>query len=225
MINAFINCTIVRRREAAAAVLGLVFVAGGAAPSLAADADCASRDLTMEQTAILSVQAPAPAADSSEALTVVAWVDQADNTYAIGEAVHLFVQANKDAHLTVLNVGPSGNATLLFPNAFQKDARIGANQVVEIPAPGSGASIRVSGPVGRELIKVIASTSSTPPVEAAETIDAGPFAALVGDSHSVARDLQVTMGSKTSHEWDDYNKVITTVANRPAAVGCPTDSE
>ena len=33
-----------------------------------------------------------------------------------------------------------------------------------------------------------------------------------------ARDLQVTMGSQaSSHEWDDYNKVITTIASRPVS--------
>ena len=224
MIKAIFNSALTRRRQAASAVLGSVFAASGIAPSLAADVDCASRDLTMEQTTVFSVQAPAPAADSPEALSVVAWVDHEDNTYAVGDAVRLFVKANKDAHVTVLNVGPSGNTTLLFPNAFQKDARVGANQVVEIPAPDSGASIRVSGPVGPELIKVIASTSSMPPVEAAKLTDAEPFALLEGDSHSVARDLQVAMDSKTTQEWDDYNKVITTIATRPVAAECPADA-
>ena len=33
----------------------------------------------------------------------------------------------------------------------------------------------------------------------------------------MARDLQVTIDAQTSHEWDDYNKVITTIASRPVA--------
>ena len=216
MNTVIINRSITRHRRAVFAALASVFVAGGAVPPLAAD-DTA-RDLTVEQTAIFTVQAPAPtAAVSSGALGVVAWVDHADNTYAVGEAVRLFVRSNKDAYLTVLNVGPSGNTTLLYPNAAQRDSRVGANQVVEIPAPGVGASIRVSGPVGRELIKVIASTSPVPLFEAVKLSGAGPFAMVTGGSRSAARDLQVTMAAQASHEWDDYNKVITTIASRPVA--------
>ena len=217
MYEAISNHATSWRRHAAVAVAATVFAAGGAAPSLAADDDAAARDLTVEQTAIFTVQALAPAAASPGALNVVAWVDHADNTYAIGEAVGLFVRASKDAYLTVLNVGPSGNTTMLFPNAFQKDARVRANQVVRIPAPGAGTSITVSGPVGRELIKVIASTSPAPLFQAAKLTGAGLFAMLDGGSRSVARDLQVTMDAQTNHEWDDYNKVITTIASRPVA--------
>ena len=208
-----------RRRCPAAVVFVSVLALGCLVPLLAARAagdDAASRDLTVEQGAVFAVQAPASAASNSNRLSVVAWVDHADNTYAIGETVRLFVRPSKDAYLTVLNIGPSGNTTLLFPNAVQQNARVAANQVVEIPAPGSGTSIRVSGPVGRELIKVIASTSPVPLFEAAKPAGSGPFAALE-TGRSVARDLQVTMDAQASHEWDDYNKVITTVASRPVA--------
>ena len=93
----------------AAACLGLAPAAD------AGDDETTARDLTVEQTSVFSLQAPLPAATAADGLNVVAWVDHADNTYAIGEAVRLFVRANKDAYLTVLNVGPTGNTTLLFP--------------------------------------------------------------------------------------------------------------
>ena len=221
MTTSIINRIIARRRPTAVAALASVFAAAGLAPSPAlADA---ARDLTVEQTAIYTVQASAPAAAApAGALDVVAWVDHADNTYAMGEAVRLFVRSNKDAYVTVLNVGPSGNTTMLFPNAAQRDARVRARQVVEIPASGAGASIRVGGPVGRELIKVIASTSPVPLFDAAKLTGAGPFAMVSGDGRAVARDLQVTMDAQpASHEWDDYNKVITTIASRPVSTVVP----
>ena len=216
------NRAIARPRPALFAGLAAALAAGGMVPSPVVAADGA-RDLTVEQTAIYTVQAPAPAAVApSGGLRVVAWVDHADNTYAVGEAVRLFVRSNKDAYLTVLNVGPSGNTTLLYPNAAQRDSRVGAHQVVEIPARGSGVSIRVGGPVGRELIKVIASTSPVPLFDAAKLTGAGPFSVVSGGSRSVARDLQVTMDARpANHEWDDYNKVITTIASRPVASVVP----
>ena len=202
-----------------------VLVLGGLACSLAADDGASARDLTVEQTAVFSVQAPVvPAAAGVQQLSVVAWVDHADNTYAIGEAVRLFVRANKDAYLTVLNVGPTGNTTMLFPNAFQRDARVRAGQTVEIPAPGSGAQFRVSGPVGRELIKVIASTNPSSLFAPGQLTQSGAFTLIAGGGRAVARDLQVVMGTQPAagqvgqgHEWDDYNKVIITIPSRQGA--------
>ena len=201
-----------------AAPLALALTAGAAPASLAQDMDGAARDLSVEQTAVLAVQPPAPAiSPSGERLSVVAWVDHADNTYAVGETVRLFVKANKDAWITVLNVGPSGRATVLFPNAHQPETRVAAGRVVEVPAAGSGASIRATGPAGRELIKVIASTSPTPVFAAADG-GGGPFTVLAAGGRALARDLQVAMDTQAEQEWDDYNKVVTTVATRPMAL-------
>ena len=179
----------------------------------------AARDLTVEQTALYTVAAPAPAAAVADPLEVVAWVDHADNTYAVGETVRLFVKASKDAYVTVLNVGASGRTTILLPNAHQPEVRVAAGQVVEVSPPESGARIQVGGPTGRELIKVIATTRPTPLFAAAEATEAGPWKTLGADTRSVARDLQVVMdGTGADQEWDEYSKVITTVASRPAAV-------
>ena len=210
------------RRTAAGSAPFALLAAGCLAlgtPAQAQEGDPAARDLTVEQTAVYTVQAPAPAAAAPERLDVVAWVDHADNTYAVGESVRLFVKASKDAYLTVLNVGASGRTTVLFPNAHQPETRVPAGQVVEVPPPGSRERIRVRGPTGRELIKVIATTHPTPLFEAVKTTGAGPFTALDADTRSVARDLQVVMdGTGAGQEWDEYNKVITTVASRPATV-------
>lgn len=201
-----------------AASLALALTAVAAPASLARDVDGAARDLSVEQTAVLAVQPPAPAiSPSADRLSVVAWVDHADNTYAVGETVRLFVKANKDAWITVLNVGPSGRATVLFPNAHQPETRVAAGRVVEVPAAGSGASIRATGPAGRELIKVIASTSPTPVFAAADG-GGGPFTVLAAGGRALARDLQVAMDTRAEQEWDDYNKVVTTVAARPVAL-------
>ena len=208
------------RRAAAGFATSALLAAGCLALAPAAqaqDGDPAARDLTVEQAAVHAVQAPA-AAGGADRISVTAWVDHADNTYAVGEEVRLFVKASKDAYLTVLNVGASGRTTVLFPNAHQPETRVPANQVVEVPPPDSGARIQVGGPTGRELIKVIATTRPTPLFAAVKTTGAGPFTALDTDTRSVARDLQVTMDSEAEQEWDEYNKVITTIASRPAAV-------
>ena len=216
MIEANHNRAADRRPALAPAALLAAGCLSLAPAAQAQEGDPAARDLTVEQAAVHAVQAPASA--GAGALDVVAWVDHADNTYAVGETVRLFVKASKDAYLTVLNVGASGRTTVLLPNAHQPESRVPANQVVEVPPPESGTRIQVNGPTGRELIKVIATTSPTPLFAAVKTAGAGPFTALDADTRSVARDLQVTMDANAGQEWDQYDKVITTIASRPGGL-------
>ena len=211
-----------RRRQSRVAALWCAIVAvGSVVLSLPASGADAWRNLTVQQNAVYTVQAPVSAgATEQERLSVVAWVDRADNTYALGERVRLFVRANKEAYLTVLNVGASGQTTVLFPNEHQPQMRVGAHEVVEIPRPGSGASIRVHGQTGQEFIKVIASTQPTPVVSGGTA--AGPFTTLWSDSRTVARDLQIIMANGGgAQEWADYNKVITTTGGQTGGVVVP----
>lgn len=206
-------------RRLAVGFLSFVFLAAGSlassrTPAAAGDGP-AARDLTVEQSVVFDVEAPKPGGGTAaERLNVVAWVDRSDNTYALGEKVSLFVKTNRDAYVSVFNVGPSGKSTVLFPNAHQTDHKVSGNRVVRIPSSGSGASIKVKGPVGAELIKVIASTSPEPIFGTGKTRSAGPFATVTAGARSMARDLQVIMDTQADQEWDDYNKVITTVASR-----------
>ena len=201
-------------RQGAATRASAVLLAAGclALPPAAPAAGDGARDLTVEQAAVHAVQAPA-AAGGAGRLSVTAWVDRSDNTYAVGEKVRLFVKPSKDAYVTVLNVGASGQTTMLFPNAHQRDNKVSGSRTVEIPSPASGSNILVKGPVGRELIKVVATTSPAPLFPAVKMRSAG-FTMLDGGARSVARDLEVTMDTQANQEWDDYNKVITTVTSR-----------
>ena len=179
-----------------------------------------ARNLTVEQTAMHHVQAPAAAA-AANPLGVVAWVDHPDNTYAVGERVRLFVQTNKDAYVTVLNVGPAGETTVLFPNRYQADNLVRANTVTEVPDATGRARVTVTGPAGAELIKVFASSRPAPLFDAAQLGAAGPFRAVQGRAGQAARNLQVVMREPAGGEWDVYDKVIRTVPQPAAAVSPP----
>ena len=200
----------------AALALTAMLIATGAGGARAQD----ERVLTVEQTSIQAVQAPV-GASTANPLRVVAWVDHQDNTYAQDEQVRLFVQTNKDAYLTVLNVGPDGSTTVLFPNSFQSDNRVRANARTEVPDPASGARIAVSGTTGAELIKVIASSRPVPLFQAAQLAQAGSFQAVRERADETARNLSVVMESESAAEWDVYDKVIRTIPRRPAAAVAP----
>ena len=193
-------------------VLGSVLMVVGSAGAWGQD----ERVLTVVQTAVQTVRPPV-VSGASNPLDVVAWVDRADNTYATNERVRLFVQTNKDAYVTVLNVGPDGSTTVLFPNRFQSENRVRANTVTEVPDPSSQGGIAVTGMTGAELIKVIASGRPVPLFEATQLVQAGPYQTVRTGAEATARNLSVVMTSESSVEWDIYDKVIRTVPSRPQA--------
>ena len=69
------------------------------------------RDLSVEQAPVAAITSPHA---GQLATTIVA--DRPDATYAIGETVRLTVTGNEDSYVTVLDVGPTGAVTELFPN-------------------------------------------------------------------------------------------------------------
>jgi hypothetical protein len=127
------------------------------------------------------------------ALAVVAWVDRPDTTYAFGETVRMFVQTTKDAYVNVLNVDPDGETTVLFPNRYQSADFVRANQPVEVSPRNSGAQIVVTGSVGTELIKVLASTERVPWLDAVRLRETGPFQIVRDGPRRTARSLRVAM--------------------------------
>lgn len=198
--------------------------------------------LTIAQTTVYRLAVPASYGHNSP-LKVTSWVDHNDNTYRSGENVTVFVKVNKDAYVTIVNVGPSGNTTLLFPNQFQKDNFIKAGQTKRIPESNSPVKITVNGPAGSELVQVIASTDQRTVFQQTALKVSGGWHVVTADTAQWTRDLSLTMqgipGSVTTvsavrpaninqtsspAEWDVYNKVIRTVASPNAAYQPPATS-
>ena len=72
--------------------------------------------------------------------------------------------------------------------------------------------------MGRELVKVIATTKPTSFFNNVPAVAVGAFSVLKQETDAVARDLQITLDTQQSNEWDEYNKIITTIASRATAV-------
>ena len=212
-------------RTLGAVTMSVVVLSGGFAGAQESERPL-SRTLSVEQTAVYDVKPPA---QTQGGLDVVAWVDRSDYTYASGEDVRLFVETSKDAYVTVLNVDPAGQTTVLFPNQYQSANLVRANRVLEVPDPASLSRIVVTGTTGTELLKVIASTEPIRPFEAQQLGAAGPFQVVRTRAQGVARSLAVAMltpeatpgGQRpvaqtaipvSSTEWAMCHQTISTIA-------------
>ena len=211
-------------------VAAMAVVACGAAEVRAVSAQSPAPTLSILQLMIKDVAPPVEVdASGEERLEVLAWVDRPDSAYARGERVRMFVRTNRDAYVTILNVDPAGETTVLFPNRYQSDNRVRAARAVEIPAPGSGSQVVVRGPVGTELLKVIASTEPVPLFEAMQMADIGAFRRLRAEPQGIARDLVLAFGDTRSSagsapahetaatEWAVCHQTIATIPTPTAA--------
>ncbi len=158
------------------------------APLGLAEARSLTRDLSVEQRPLADWR---PARPSPSGLTVRAWLDGGKESYRIGETVTVFVRPNRDAYITLLDVGTSGKVHIIFPNRYQRNNFVPAHAVLRVPPEGARFRIRVGGPVGRELIKVIATRDSTPLIAEEWLDDAGPYKAVRKSARVLTRDLAI----------------------------------
>jgi hypothetical protein len=175
--------------------------------------DAAPRDLSLSQSTAWAAGASNPGS-----LKVSINADRADATYAIGETARLYINANEDAYVTVLSVGPTGQVHMLFPNAYQRDNHVSANRSVEIAGGVSGAHIAVSGPAGTELIKVVASSKPLTVVAENQLRGNDTFRSLEGGVDTLMRNLNV-ISNTTDNKVAIQNYTLRTVPNRSSDLG------
>jgi hypothetical protein len=84
------------------------------------------------------------------------WTEGDKTAFQIADRVVFGFTADQDCYLGVINIGTSGQTTLLFPNKWQADNKIEKGKTYRIPPDGSDYAFKLMGPVGTERIKVIA---------------------------------------------------------------------
>src|ERR1700688_1691398 len=162
-----------------------------------------------------SVEATAPQGSPSQtgALTAEAWFDRANATYALGEAVKLFVRTNEDAYVTALSIGPTGNVTQIFPNPFHPNNLVQAHHPIAIP--GHGAHAVVTGALGAEVIKIITTSRPIQVIPEDQLGATAPFRSVLGGVDAVARDLK-TVAAQPEQDMVVLDKTFLSVPPRPA---------
>jgi len=71
------------------------------------------------------------------------------------EKIIFYVKSQKSGYLTMLDVSPNGNITVIFPNKFRRDNFIEARVTHQVPSPDYNFEFEVTGPAGLERIKAI----------------------------------------------------------------------
>lgn len=97
---------------------------------------------------------PAPPTTGGAPLGVKIWTDK--TAYRLGETIRFGLRVNRDAYVTLVNIGTSGDVTVIFPNRFHPDHLVRGGQDVMIPPADSGFTLTVQPPAGLEQVRAIA---------------------------------------------------------------------
>jgi hypothetical protein len=96
----------------------------------------------------------APAAPAAKAaddgIAVKLWAEK--TSYRVGDRLSLSFETNRDAFLTIVNVGTSGEVTILYPNRFSGGHGVKAGRTYRIPEATDSYELEVKGPPGVELV-------------------------------------------------------------------------
>jgi hypothetical protein len=149
-------------------------------------------------------------------ITLAVRLDRPDATYRIGDTLTLSVTASEAVYLSALNVGSGGTVTVLVPNPAQPALHALPRQPVAIPPPGASFVIRVAGPPGFDLIKVIASQEPVDVLAVEPSRPAGQFRSLDKDAVALARSLPATLERQLKGGY-----VLSEVVIRVLAPGVP----
>jgi len=125
-------------------------------------------------------------------LSIEGTVDRPDTTYDPGQPIILTVKTSKDASVAILRVLPSGDTAIVFPNRAHRDAKVAANTVLTVPAPGEQVKIAADKP-GIVLFEFIASTAGISWLFKRAPDDGSDFANLGSTTRDIAKDLVSTL--------------------------------
>jgi len=93
---------------------------------------------------------------------------KAHGEFRIGDNVKAFFLSSSDAYIYIINIGPTGDITLIFPNDHETDNRVVAGKQYQFPGENSNFDWTLEEPTGTEIIKVIATKQ---PVNILQFID------------------------------------------------------
>ncbi len=81
------------------------------------------------------------------------WIEGNRGGFGLGELVKFQASSEREGYLTVVDLGTDDKVTVLFPNAFHRDNRIGANTTFTFPSEAMGFDIEAQEPAGRGMVR------------------------------------------------------------------------
>ena len=195
---------LLRTRTVLTALL-LVAVAFLPVAPAVAETPAVDRNLEPEQAVANTVTVP------RGELSVRLGVGNPRGIYSLGDVLELSVETNREAYVTVLDIGVDGTTTILYPYVDGTDNLVRPGGPVWISGRDSGVVIRFRAPAGADLVKAFASTARIPLLDPAEITR---VTARLGQARSTMRNLVPEMQQSIDANSDGIEWAIDTITVR-----------
>jgi caspase domain-containing protein/uncharacterized protein DUF4384 len=146
-------------------------------------------------------------------------VDHPDRVYQGGDELVVRVRSAQAGYLYLLYCDAANQVSCLFPNAFETDNRIAAEQEIIVPRPldpgAKGFRIKIGPPFGEELLKAVVCTQPLPDQTLAYLMKAAEATAARGGARGAIVE-QVKSADWAEHHVAIVTKEAASTAAQPA---------
>lgn len=157
---------------------------------------------------------PVPDDGPHGSLRVQVWTDKP--LYRVGDRIQFGLRVNRDAYVTLVNIGTGGSVTVIYPNRYHPDHFVRAGQDVTIPPPGARFVLSVKGPPGFEQVRAIATEEPVKVHTGTFTTGGQPFRVLDrAQTRGLAVELKEGREKVEPGKWAEAVVAVEVLAQRP----------
>lgn len=133
--------------------------------------------------------------------------------YKIGDEIRFSFKTNKECYITLINIGPSGKPTILFPNSWTKTNLVKAGVEYFIPPMDSNYFMEAKEPLGIEVVKAVASLKPIESLAGASMKSEGNFK-VINEPGLVMKGIGMEMGRRERTDWSTADAVFSIEPSR-----------
>jgi hypothetical protein len=134
--------------------------------------------------------------------------------FYVGDPVAFEVTSSKDAYITIIDVGTSGKAHVIFPNRWNKNNKIRKGKLYRIPGSNAEYSFKLRGPAGTNYVKAIATLRPVQFFRREALTDAEEGFAEIKSPDKAAKDISVELGKQDKKGWAETEARFTLRSKR-----------
>ena len=82
------------------------------------------------------------------------------DSYSVGDKMKVFFEVKEAINVTLVDVTPDGEKTIIFPNQYQKDNFCQPGVIYQIPPADSAFALEVTGPTGKDRLMAMTSAKT-----------------------------------------------------------------
>lgn len=120
----------------------------------------------------------------------------------IGNSVRFKFKANKSGYVTIVDIQPTGEVVILFPNEFRQDNKISAHTVYSIPADDDGFELTVTEPAGEDTITLFFTEKKVDWLDMKKLQGEGFKTVNTEERFAVTRGFAVTATQLNNKQWE-----------------------